>query len=194
MEFGRALIKKRRLLEIDASEIDGEALSPREVAICREFLDDFALRRTDRELELEEEQRKHPERFKVSRRQLAAMVKREVGPLLGTQVDSEGGLVLTYEKPYQAWTITTEIDLGRSGYPLTYDHAIRARVSNANGYHEVLRPIISPMSWMGISGGATHWKYLRDETLSSVVKALSSFCAEFLQAVPLLLDGILSSN
>src|SRR6266404_1771097 len=52
MEFGRALIKKRRLLEIDASEIDGEALSPREVAICREFLDDFALRRTDRELEL----------------------------------------------------------------------------------------------------------------------------------------------
>src|SRR5436305_521575 len=55
MRFGRALIKRRRLVELNASEIDGEIMTPAEISMCEGFLDDFALCRTDEELELGEE-------------------------------------------------------------------------------------------------------------------------------------------
>jgi hypothetical protein len=198
LDFGRALIMRRRLLGSNGCEIDGEVMSPADISMCQQFFDDFALNRSDEELRLEEERRSHPDRFKIPRRKLLAMVENEVGPILGTLVEKDAP-VLTYEKFHQEWRISTEIDLGAT-HPLTYHHTIHARVpmllskalvkGNSEKHHPTLGPIISPMSWMGISGGATHWDYLCEERLPSVINALSSFCSEFFDAMPLLLDGI----
>ena len=106
-DFARALIKRRRLLELNASEVDGENMTSTEISMCQRFFDDFS--RSDEELELEEEEEQPggSDQFKINRRDLVAMLRKNVGPLLGTEVETDGS-VLTYEKLYQAWRITAK--------------------------------------------------------------------------------------
>lgn len=123
-----------------------------------------------------------PEEFKVdqpgniNRRQFATLIKEELKPILGDDVEPFGRNVWRYWTPVGDLMMLTYVDIGGQHQQLTYSQALTSR---ATPY----APLgMSILSWLGISS-QTMWDLLTDSDCPEAARVLGRLCSHFIEAV-----------
>ena len=173
-QLASALVKR---FHAGAARSVGETISAEEWRVYDWYMSDIARIRP-------EEFRLDPQMLsKVNRKQFAALLKEELEPVLGDDVEPFGQNVWRYWTPIRDLTILTYVDVGGQYHQLMYSQALTTR---GTPYTPTGTSILA---WLGISS-QTMWNLLTDSDTSETAKSLALLCSHFMHAVPSLLDGL----
>lgn len=120
--------------------------------------------------------------IKIDKKKFKQFIIEAVSPILGDNIENQGGGVFVYSTSIGEWKIFTEIDIGGSHHNLSYGHTIKS----AKGKR--LAHDISVLAWFGIC--QTQWRHLSNDDLKPTAESLAIVCQHFMAAVPKLLEGI----
>jgi hypothetical protein len=124
---------------------------------------------------------------------LRAAVKKELAPILGKP---KGGDPSTwrYRVHVGHFTLCTEVSCAARG--VTYWHLLHAGIHE----HWPEQPketrvfeAISFLGWLGL-GGPTQLKGFSSDEIPKVAQTIGEFCRHFLDALPVLIDGLLTES
>jgi hypothetical protein len=124
--------------------------------------------------------------LKVSRKGFAALIKKELQPILGNVTERCGPHEWLYTTPIENWIVYTFIDVGGRHHQLNYEHTIG--LPDTPLYTNLVERV-SLLRWLGITG-QTMWDELTEPELPEAAKTLALLCSHFMQATPKLLEGL----
>lgn len=120
--------------------------------------------------------------IKIDKKKFKQYIIEALSPILGSDIENQGGGVFVFCMPVGAWKIYTGIDIGGSRHNLSYEHAIESAGGKRIAHN------ISVLAWLGIC--QTQWQYLSNDDLKPTAESLSILCKHFMIAVPKLLEGL----
>jgi hypothetical protein len=114
---------------------------------------------------------------KIQPKKFAQTVIEKLRAVLGNHVDGHDSTTVFFENSSGKWLLQTRVYTGR---PPHYFQAVRAEG----------RDVITTglTSWLGIGDSA--WDVLYDDQSEAAAETIGVLCAHFLDAVPILLDGL----
>lgn len=191
-EFLKALVKRAHR---DAVRLSGEAITTREEELIDRYLnlDRFEIapgltildatfeRRGDEKI-----YRSLKERAvlpKIDKKQLRSQVIEKLRPVLGDCSIIESPDSWWYETKIGPWSVWTVVNTSKKFAHLSYFQ----RIAVQEGID--LRFPLSAMQWFGIGGG-TDWTLWEDSEIKNATDSLARLVKLFLDAAPVLLEGI----
>jgi hypothetical protein len=124
--------------------------------------------------------------LKIDNKQLRKLVVEKLRPILGDCSVKESLDNWWYETKIGSWSIWTIITANKNSVHLSYFH--RINVQEGIALHDAFG--LSPVQWLGIGGSSADWKLWANSEIEETVDSLYILVNLFLDAVPLLLDGI----
>lgn len=153
----------------------GETISAEEWRVHKWYMSDIA--------------RIRPEEFRansqllhrINRKQFATLLKTELMPVLGDDVEPFQHNIWRYWTPVRHWSILTYVDIGGQHHQLSYSQVVTTKEVR---YHPMGTSILA---WLGISS-QTIWDCLAAEDCPEAAKMLAMLCSHFIDAIEKITD------